>query len=77
MTTIQQIAHISDNHRLTLDLYVPEDIPAGEASVEVVISPIPQGKSFESVRHLAGVFANSKTFAGDPVEMQRALRDEW
>jgi hypothetical protein len=77
MTTIQQIAYISDNHRLTLDFDVPDDIPVGEASIEVVISPIPRGKPFESVMHLAGVFANSTTFAGDPVEIQRALRDEW
>jgi len=77
MHTIQQTVTIPQNRRLQLDLQLPDSIPAGQAEMTVVLSPVRAGKAYESIRHLAGCFADSATFAGDPVELQRAMRDEW
>lgn len=36
-----------------------------------------QSDSKPSFHQFAGILKDSKTFAGDPVGIQRALRDEW
>ena len=76
MNAIQQIVQIPADRRLQLDLALPDDFPAGEAKV-LVFPLIPEAGGYESIKHLAGCLADSKTFAGDSVALQRALRDEW
>ena len=77
MDTIQQTVTIPQNRRLQLDLPLPDSIPPGQAEMLVVLSPVRADKARRSIRHLAGCLADSVTFAGDPVELQRAMRDEW
>ena len=77
MNTIQQTVTIPANRRLHLDLTLPDSVPEGSADVLVVISSRPREKGRPSILHLAGSLAQSRTFAGDPVAMQRGLRDEW
>lgn len=77
MTDLQQTVEITSDRRILPDMPVPEDIPANTTHVRIVISPLPKGMPLQSIKHPAGVFANSKTFSADPVELQRAMRDEW
>lgn len=55
--------------------------PAGQAEMLVVLSltkyAVREGKADKSMHHLAGRLANSVAFADDPVDIQRAVRDEW
>jgi hypothetical protein len=78
MNTIQQTIHIPESRRLHLDLSLPEDVPTGAAEMLVVVSPIAEKRNtYQAIKHLAGSCAASVNFAGDPVAMQRAMRDEW
>ncbi|MCL2122785.1 MAG: hypothetical protein FWH34_01710 [Desulfovibrionaceae bacterium] len=76
MNAIQQTVQIPADRRLRLDFALPDDFPLGEATV-LVLPPVSPKNAYESIKHLAGCLADSKTFAGDPVAIQRALRDEW
>jgi len=77
MNTFQQTVIIPPDRRLQLDLSLPDSIPPGEAEVVVVLSSTRTVKSKKSLLRFAGCLAGSKTFAGDPVAVQKALRDEW
>ncbi|MDR3210820.1 MAG: hypothetical protein LBU79_02745 [Planctomycetota bacterium] len=78
MTTIEKKVNIPENHRLLLDLTIPADIPPGRAEVTVTITPStalrPNQKPFSG---LAGSLAETGDFAGDALEIQREMRDEW
>ena len=77
MSTIQQTVTIPSNRRLQLDLPLPDSIPVGQAEMLVVLSPVQEEKPLKSILHLAGCLADSATFAGDPVALQKAMRNEW
>jgi hypothetical protein len=78
MNTILQTVIIPTDRHLRIDLTLPADIPTGQAEMLVVLSPAADGsKKGKSVLHLAGRLADSVTFAGDPVAIQKAMRDEW
>jgi len=80
MNTIQQTVTIPSNRRLQLDLLLPDSIPAGQAEMLVVLSPAQEDKppkSPKSILRFIGCLADSATFAGDPVALQKAMRDEW
>ncbi|MCL2330596.1 MAG: hypothetical protein FWC56_04775 [Phycisphaerae bacterium] len=76
MNTFQQTVMVPPDRRLQIDLPLPDSVPVGQAEVVVILSPIPD-ETPKSIRHLAGCLADSKTFAGDPVALQKAIRDEW
>lgn len=76
MNTTQQAVTILADRRLQLDLTLPDSIPVGEAEMLIVLTPTPKMASGKSLRHLAGCLAHSTALAADPVEMQRAVRDE-
>ena len=40
MSAIQQTVQIPANRRLQLDLTIPENIPTGEAEMQVIFSPL-------------------------------------
>jgi hypothetical protein len=75
MTTIQQTVEITEDRRLNLDLSIPDDVPVGTAEMTIVLAPTPKVKTFGSIKHLAGAWKNSKTFAGDSVILVKATRD--
>ena len=77
MNTIQQTVTIPENRRLQLDLPLPDSIPAGQAEMLVVLSPVREDKPRKSIRRFVGCLANSAAFAGDPVALQKAMRNEW
>ncbi len=81
MTTIEKTVEIPADHRLKLELPIPDDIPAGRAEIKVTVIPYPEepqsssaDESINRLKSLAGVLKDSKTFAGDPVELQRKMR---
>ncbi len=81
MATIEKTVEIPADHRLELDLPVPADIPAGRAKIKVTIIPYPEEiepievpQPPSSWENLRGALKDSKTFAGDAVELQRRMR---
>ena len=76
MDTIQQTVTIPPNRRLQLDLPLPDSVPVGQAGMLVVLSSARPDKTCQSIRHVVGCLADSATFVGDPVALQKALRDE-
>jgi hypothetical protein len=76
MNTIRQTVHIPADRRLRLDLTLPDDFPVGEAELRV-FSPQPKERTHKAIKHLAGCLADSKTFAGNSLAIQRSMRDEW
>ena len=77
MNTIQQTVTIPPSRRLQLDLPLPDSVPVGQMEMLVVLSPARHGKTCQSLRRFVGCLADSAAFAGDPVALQKALRDEW
>lgn len=78
MTTIEKKVEITESHRLLLDLTLPADLPPGEANVRVTITPAaPALRERKAFQGLAGSLAETGDFAGDAVEIQRRMRDEW
>ena len=77
MESIKQLVTIPEDHRLRMDVVVPDHVPAGEAEVIVVIAPVgtePEPVDWDS---LVGSLADSPIFSRDPVALQREMRDEW
>ncbi len=78
MTTLERKVTIPEDHRLRLELTLPDDIPPGEAEIRLVITPLaPERAGRKAFAGLAGSLKDSKTFGRDAVEMQREARDEW
>ncbi len=78
MTTIQKTIEISADHRLRLDLPLPEGVPAGLAEIQVTIIPYPETpQKRKPFAGLAGSLKDSPIFSRDGVELQREMRDEW
>jgi len=77
MNTIQRLVTIPEDRRLRLDLLLPDTIPPGASEMLLVFSPAHKKNARKSLRRFAGSLVDSATFAGDPVALQRAMRDEW
>lgn len=77
MDTIRKTVTIPGDHRLHLDVDVPERVPAGEADVLLIISPKRRSGRTADLAALAGSLAHSPIFSRDPVRLQKELRDEW
>jgi hypothetical protein len=77
MTTIKKTFEIPADHRLLLDLPLPEDIPAGPAEIHVTITPYPEkSRKCKPFDGLAGSLKDSAIFGRDGVTLQREMRDE-
>ncbi len=77
MTTIQKTITILDDHRVNIELSLPESLPVGAADMIVTISPRRRRQPQKSLKSLAGSLADSKGLAGDVVALVRQWRDEW
>jgi hypothetical protein len=77
MNTFQQTVTIPRDRHLRLDFILPESIPSGEVEMLLVFSPVRETRNKPSIQRLAGCLAGSAAFAGDPVALQKAMRDEW
>jgi predicted component of type VI protein secretion system len=80
METLKQTLTVPKNHKIHFDITLPKNFPIGTAEVLLVFAPKAPSTTVDNVKKLlklAGSLENSKTFVGDPVAIQRALRDEW
>ncbi|MDR1313066.1 MAG: hypothetical protein LBQ12_05065 [Deltaproteobacteria bacterium] len=77
MAIIQKFLNIPEDRRLKLDLELPRDIPSGAAKIIIVIKPVSKKKSKRGVLDFWGIFKDHPAFQGDPVEIQRKMRDGW
>ena len=77
LETIRKTVVIPENHKLNIDLDVPESIPAGEVELVLVIASSKKRTDNSTLMALAGSLSDSKIFSKDPVAIQKELRDEW
>ena len=77
MQTIAQRWLIPKNRRVRIDITLPPDVPEGETDAVIVLSPRTPSLKTKNLMEYVGCLKNSKTFASDPVAIQRKLRDEW
>ncbi len=81
METLKQIVTIPENHQLHLDITLPEGFPTGPAEILLVFASKSdislEESSVKELGKLAGTLKNSPHFGGDPLTIQKALRDEW
>ncbi|MDR1872125.1 MAG: hypothetical protein LBS60_09470 [Deltaproteobacteria bacterium] len=76
MTTITKTIDIPADRILKLEVDLPDSLPPGKAELSLSITPesVPQDKSL--FLSFCGFLKDSDTFSGDPVEIQRKMRDE-
>lgn len=75
VTAIRRNVHISQDHRLRLDLRLPPEHPTGEAEVTVFVSPKgkpDKAKAIECLRQLSRL--GGLRSVGDPSSWQRTVR---
>ncbi len=80
METLKQTLTIPENHKIHIDVTLPDNFPTGQVEVLLVFSnkltPSSDVISVEILK-LAGSLKNSPNFGGDPLLIQKALRNEW
>lgn len=76
METVRHAVTIPEDHRLKIEVKVPDSVPAGDADLLLVFAPRTKAKDGR-LAELAGCLRGSPVFAGDPVHVQRDLRNEW
>jgi hypothetical protein len=79
MPTLQTDVEISDDRRLRIDMGLPDDLPVGQAHVEIKITHVPQKSlsNSKSIMDFYGCFNDQHAFSAEGVEVQQGLRDEW
>jgi hypothetical protein len=76
MITFSKIIEVTKDRKVYLEL--PDDTPTGEVNISLTITPVHQSNTTKRpLSSFCGVFKDSPTFKGDPVEIQRKMRDEW
>ncbi len=77
MTTIHKTIEVPADRRLNLNLELPDDLPPGQAELHVTIFPSSGESKPAALADFAGCLKDDSSFAGDALEIQRAMRDEW
>lgn len=78
METLKQTLLVPADHKIQLDITLPDSFPTGEAEVVVIFAPkIATQNNTNKLLKLAGKLHKSSHFGGDPLLLQKALRDEW
>ena len=77
--TVKQTLVVPENHQLHFDVNLSRAFPTGLADVILIFSPKTRTDSVKgaAIFKFAGVLKNSPNFSGDPVAIQKAMRDEW
>ena len=80
METLKKVLTIPENHKIHFDVTLPDNFPTGQVEVLLVFST--QSVAFSKITNiklleLAGSLKDSSNFGGDPLLIQKALRDEW
>lgn len=82
METLKKTLTVPENHKIHLDLTLPDNFPTGQVEVLLVFSnKLTSSNTGGSVNlgilKLAGTLKNSPHFGGDPMLIQKALRNDW
>jgi hypothetical protein len=77
MTTIHKIVEIPEDRRLHLSLELPDELPPGQAELQLIISPSPAKAASAAWADFAGCLKDDTSFVGDALEIQRQMRNEW
>ena len=78
MTAVTQRITVPPDRRIRLDFKLPEEVPPGEAEVRVeILASDASRRRRGDISRWFGVLAHSPAFNGDPVIIQREMRDEW
>ena len=77
MTTIHKTIEIPADRRLHLFLELPEELPPGLAELHMEILPSATETTRNTLADFSGCLKDDPTFAGDALEIQRKMRDEW
>lgn len=80
METLKQTLTIPENHKIHIDVTLPDSFPTGQVEVLLVFSNklTPSNDAINvAILKLAGTLKNSPHFGGDPLLIQKALRNEW
>jgi len=79
--TLKKTIYVPLNHKLQFDLTLPTNFPTGETEVVLIFAPKTSSQAFsenyQELVKLAGKLKNSVHFKGDPLELQKELRNEW
>jgi hypothetical protein len=75
---LKKMVTIPADHHLKLDVTLPASFPTGEVELVLVVA----SKSYytngnRQLLSLAGRLRQSVNFSGDPLILQKTLRDEW
>ncbi len=80
MEALKKIFYIPTNHQLKIDVKLPDNFPTGETEVLLIFAPktsLQSSHNSKALLKLAGCLKDSVHFKGDPLTLQKALRDEW
>lgn len=78
MEAIKQQLNIPADHRLKLDIILPDEIPVGAAELILIVAPQSGLQNNQrDIMKLAGCLRHSRALRGDPVSIQKGWRDEW
>lgn len=90
MTVIHKTIDVPQSRRVNLEFQLPEELPSGKAEIFLTIASLDEAEHNPDItparefpcgvkrfQGLAGALSHSQAFAGDPLEMVRAMRDEW
>ena len=77
MQPSKKVITIPENHHLKLDVTLPNSLPTGEVEVILVIaSNLPPKPTNSNLLSLAGKLKKSINFSGNPLILQKRLREE-
>lgn len=77
MQTITQRWRIPSDRHVRVDLTLSSDVPEGEADAVIIVVPQSARLKKRNLTQFFGCLKQSKALVGDPVRIQRKLRDEW
>jgi hypothetical protein len=77
MPTIEKKVEIPQDRLVSLEIQVPENVPTGEAILQVTITPtIDKWPTWKDLKKFQGCLKDLPDFEGNAVEIQRKMRDE-
>ena len=78
METIKQQLNIPANRQVKLNVILSDETPVGAAEIiMVIVSHSQPPNNRHNIMELAGCLRHSKALRGDPVSIQKGLRNEW
>ena len=77
MIIIQKTIEIPPDRRLNLSLELPEELQPGPAELHLEFLQPKIEDASDTLAGFAGCLKDSPAFAGDALEIQRKMRDEW